>query len=110
MLALWLPIVLTAVAGLVVLLIWFWRVMGDEPPPPARLCISALVFVLFGAGWVWFVKDWFDSGCSDTPNCGWEAGFWVLPSVWLALVALAAYWNTRKSAAGGDASELASTE
>lgn len=61
----------------------------------ARLLAGAHVVVV-AAFWI-NLADWFKSGCSDTPGCGWEAGFTILPLTWVAVaLATIAYWISRR--------------
>jgi hypothetical protein len=48
----------------------------------ARLLASVHIAVAAG---LWLnLADWNGSGCSDTPDCGWEEGFVILSLIWVA--------------------------
>lgn len=80
---------LTGVAAL------FIALTGLARSTKARLLAGAHVAV--GAAFWINLADWFSSGCSDTPGCGWEAGFTIISLAWIAVaLATIAYWITRR--------------
>lgn len=87
------PGLITAFCGFALLLDGYWRLMGGQPVRRLGTYLFALAFIAVGVWGVWFVHDYDESGCWDTPNCGWDAGFYVIPLVWFGLsVAAGMYW------------------